>query len=354
MADISATEVDELLQAIAPDAPCGPNLEYDPVFLQLEEAALGKPEVQYGGSVTPAVPPDWKIVRQLAFDLLSRSRDLRIAVPLTRALLALQGMTGFASGMHLIEGLLATHWDSVHPQLDPDDDNDPMTRINTLSTLAEFTTILREVRDAPLVVSRAHGRFSLRSIDIANGELDPAEGEARPALGVIDAAFDDMPDADLQALVGALTSAAASNTAIETILNERVGAAQSLDLSAPGKLLRRAGDFVRERLTRRGGTDGDSAVVAAGSALSSALPSAGTRQGVSGDITSRADVTLMLDKICGYYARAEPSSPIPLLLQRAQRLVDKNFMEILQDLTPDGLAQLYTLSGTSADSASGE
>ena len=49
----------------------------------------------------------------------------------------------------------------------------------------------------------------------------------------------------------------------------------------------------------------------------------------------------MIDEICSYYAQYEPSSPVPLLLQRARRLVNKSFVEILEDLAPDGLNQLH-------------
>jgi type VI secretion system protein ImpA len=53
---MSVVDVDFLLQEVDPAAPCGPNLEYDPVFLELEQAMLGKPEVQYGDTISPAVP----------------------------------------------------------------------------------------------------------------------------------------------------------------------------------------------------------------------------------------------------------------------------------------------------------
>jgi type VI secretion system protein ImpA len=56
---MSIVDVDVLLQEAEPGMPCGPNLEYDPLFLELEQNALGKPEVQYGSTVVPAVPPDW-------------------------------------------------------------------------------------------------------------------------------------------------------------------------------------------------------------------------------------------------------------------------------------------------------
>jgi type VI secretion system protein ImpA len=64
-----------------------------------------------------------------------------------------------------------------------------------------------------------------------------------------------------------------------------------------------------------------------------------------GDIESREDVVRQLDRLCEYYRLHEPSSPIPLLLRRAKRLVSKDFMEIVRDLTPGGVAEAELLGG---------
>ena len=77
---------------------------------------------------------------------------------------------------------------------------------------------------------------------------------------------------------------------------------------------------------------------AAGSGAPAAQPA-------SGDITSHADVNRMLDKICEYFRKNEPSSPVPLLLERAKRLVSKDYMEILKDLTPDAVSTARMITG---------
>ena len=105
--------------------------------------------------------------------MLERTRDLRVAVYLTRALLNTDGLPGFADGLALLEGLLERYWDQVYPQLDPDDDNDPTLRINTIVALCDPETTLYDLRGAPLVSSRALGRFSLRDVQIAAGLLTP-------------------------------------------------------------------------------------------------------------------------------------------------------------------------------------
>ncbi|WP_394777789.1 type VI secretion system protein TssA [Undibacterium sp.] len=348
MADLGKEDVDKFLQDISAEEPSGPNLEYDPAFLELEQAAKGKPEVQYGGTITAEVPPDWKQVKNLSLELIARSQDLRVAVPLARALLKLQGVSGLAAGLLLIERMLEQHWDTVHPQLDPDDGLDPMLRVNTLSALCESSTILRDFREAPLVASRAHGRYSLKEIDISTGEVEAPEGEEKVALAVIDAAFADA-DADInKQTLDALEQAFQSNARIESVLTDKVGVAQALDLSPLTKLLKRARDFVRDRIAPAAeATGGEASSEDNGSA-----PAGGgvAPAAITGEVRSREDVVRMLDKICAYYARNEPSSPIPLLLLRAQRLVDKSFMEILQDLAPDGLNQIHTISGTQSES----
>jgi type VI secretion system protein ImpA len=53
----------------------------------------------------------------------------------------------------------------------------------------------------------------------------------------------------------------------------------------------------------------------------------------------------MLEKISRYYERAEPSSPVPILMERARRLVHANFMELIEDLAPEGLTQVQAIRG---------
>ena len=62
-------------------------------------------------------------------------------------------------------------------------------------------------------------------------------------------------------------------------------------------------------------------------------------------IQTRQDVIAEIDEICKYFEHYEPSSPVPFLLQRAKKLLSMNFMEILQDLTPDAVSQAEKICG---------
>ncbi|WP_109482222.1 type VI secretion system protein TssA [Paraburkholderia sp. C35] len=333
-----------LLAELSPDSPCGDDVEYDPMFLELEQVVHGKPEVQYGDTVVAATPPDWKVAQSLSLELFSKSRDLRVAAHLARALLNRQGFVGLAEGMALIEGLLEQYWDHVHPQLDPDDDNDPTARINALAVLVEASGMLLDVRDTALAASRTHGIVRLRDIEYATGDMPVPDGVEPPTLASIDAAIADVRD-EAANVHAALLAARQSNTRIETLLTERVGAAQSIDLSPLSRLLQQAAHFLGERVSDAGEQAAEEASGGEGEEAAAGSTGGAARAAPSGEVNSRQDVIRQLDKICAYYEKQEPSSPVPLLLMRARRLVDKSFIEILQDLAPEGLGQARQVGG---------
>jgi type VI secretion system protein ImpA len=330
-------------QAPVSDAePSGPNLEYDARFLALEAALRGTAEVEYGSTLTPATPPDWQVVNTLALALITETRDLRIAVALARAGLALHGVAGLAEALSLLAWCLAQQWDTVHPQLESDDDFDPMLRINVLAALVEPLQLLRELRAAALVQVRALGSFSLRDIDSGreSGRPDDGAADGAASMAMIDAAFAAADPDVLAATLAALQSARDSMHAIEEQLALRVGASQSIDLAPLAVLITQALAVVRDHVH-----DAPPDTAGADPVAEGAAADAPARARPSDTIANRADVVQVLDRLCTYYAQHEPASPIPLLLQRARRLVDKNFVELLQDLAPDGLAQLARASG---------
>ena len=68
-------------------------------------------------------------------------------------------------------------------------------------------------------------------------------------------------------------------------------------------------------------------------------------QALSGRVTSNQDVLKALDMIISHYEQNEPSSPVPLLIKRAKRLVGKSFVDIIRDLSPDAMSQVKMVSG---------
>lgn len=60
------------------------------------------------------------------------------------------------------------------------------------------------------------------------------------------------------------------------------------------------------------------------------------RTEIRGVIQNRTDVIQTLDRLVSFYERAEPSSPIPVLLKRAKSLVNLNFLDTIKELAPKG------------------
>jgi type VI secretion system protein ImpA len=347
---MSIVDVDALLEELAADAPCGPNLEYDPAFLELEQSALGKPEVQYGNTIVPAAPPEWKQVKQQALDLLGRTRDLRVAMPLVRALLALHAMPGFADGARLLDRLVSERWDSVHPQLDPDDGHDPTLRINSLAMLGDPATVIREIKETAFIQLPGLGPLSVRVLEQAAGEVPVPKGQAALAQGSIDAALRDVPAEALAEAANAVALAYDSIVNIEVALVRQVGTSRTLNLDALARQLRRMRDLLASHLPQAAALDavpGSSTPGAPADGAAAAPSAAGTPAAtpISGEIGSRADVVRMLDKILAYYQRHEPSSPVPMLIERAKRLAPKNFYEIMEELAPESVNQIKILRG---------
>jgi type VI secretion system protein ImpA len=318
-----------------PESPCGIDLEYDTEFLALERLVQGKPTQQMGSAVVAGEEPAWNVVLDKAVALFARTKDLRVAVTVARALLP-QGFAGVCDGVALVRGLVEQNWSEVFPRLDPAEGNDPTFRLNVLAGLCDAATFVDRVRGLPLVASRSFGRFSLRDLAVASGESAPVPGSAAPQASSIDGAFSECALSELQATEAQVRGALDHLTAFEKALAARIGQAKGPDFSPLTRLLQQAHKVVSGHLARRG------AVAPVSADTPQAVPPA------SDAVSCRDDVVRLLDRICAYYDRHEPASPLPLLLRRCKRLVSASFFDIVRDLAPAGLPQVETLRGKDA------
>lgn len=338
-----------LLNSHGDDEPSGENLEYDPAFISLELAAQPGEERQIGDSVIAAEEPDHEEVLVHAIEVLERSHDLRAAVFLAHSMLRLKGFQGFAQTTSYIRGCLEQWWDTCHPELDADDDNDPTMRVNAVKSLIDADTILRAVRLAPLTDSRAFGRINLRDFAIASGEMAPPEGmENIPEMGTISAAFQDTNPEVLAEIRESVATAAADIKAINVVFDDKIPG-QGPDLGPLEKLLKQA--LARMKDAGIGDAASDNGDEGAGEAeeAGGVAPVAAAASGGGGAINGQQDVRNTLDRLIAYYKRAEPSSPVPVLLERAKRLVGADFLTIVKDMASDGYSNVKTIGGLPDD-----
>ncbi len=344
---MAVIDFDVLLADVSPEEPSGPDLEYDPLFGEMERAAEGRPEQQFGDTVVSAEDADWKELRKAALSVLAQSKDMRAAAYLVQSLTHTDGLIGLGSGLALLRGLVEKFWDSIHPQLDPEDDLDPTIRVNILTSLCDQESMLHYVRLAPLVSSKMLGRFSLRDIAIAAGDLPAPDPDTPPPdITAIDAAFMDCELEDLQATSQAVAEGMGDVQALEAFVTDKVGASQAASLGDLVQALKEAQHVLAEQLVRRG-VSVEQEGAEAGNGAADSGPGGGPA--LAGEVRSRDDVIRALDKIIDYYQRYEPSSPVPLLVQRAKRLVAKDFMEILQDIVPESITQAQNITGAKTE-----
>ncbi len=339
---LSTESVESLLSPISEALPSGDDLEYDAAFTALEAAARPKEEQQFGDTVIPFVEPEWRTLIGSATELLKRSKDIRVAVLTLRAATRTQGIGGFSLGLTLLIELLERFWDTIHPQLDADDDNDPTMRMNALAPLADSGMLLRDLYDCALGTSRTIGAIRVRDIAIAQNKLAALGSDPGYSLAQVEGALLDIYSAQPEMLETAIGTAVLAQK-LEALIEVKTGRADQIDL----KPLRTITHLLRQACKATTGAASPEAEVANeqdsdGGAAGTVRSGGGLNRG---EINTRHDALLMLDKVIHFLEKTEPGNPAPLLIKRAKRLVGVSFIDIMNDLAPDALSSIQNITG---------
>jgi type VI secretion system protein ImpA len=332
-------EGQSLLQPISADQPCGENLE-DTVLLSSFDALR-----LFGASRSPEAPAEpedtrkpieWGELRANALEALGKSKDLRVLAYLGTALLRTDGIPSFFETLKV-----ASHWvENFWPQVYPLIDEDAIARRNALNCLADPMAVVERFRRLPLVESRQHGKYSLRDIDLATGQMQPGKDEVKPDERPVNAAFAEMPLEELTALQQGAADAMTALNGIDAKLRTEGGPEVAPTFDPLSSQLVKMGRVLRAQLALRQGADGGSAdeTAAASETQTGAVAAVGA-------IKSRQDAIRALDAVAEFFRRNEPSSPIPMIVERAKRLVSKDFLEVLADIAPEAVGSARAAGG---------
>jgi len=351
-------DIDALSRPISDDEPAGPDLEYSSVA-ELDRLAAGTP-----GTIDPstqelvgAEEPNWRKVAEQATELLGQTKDLRVAAWLTRAELANRGLPGLADGLKLIATLLENFWETCYPLLDRDENDDPIERMNVLANLspdpgqsygsASTEALMRTLRGTVIVESREVGRFTVRDLDYVLGRMSPPEGQTAPSEGLLAAAWTTGDAEANQVRRDGIQVGIAACQAIVRIFNDHSGQRPNLDLLL--QTMRRVGEFysARDAEAAQAAGEGDDAEDGAAE-LGGAGDSAG-KPPRSGGLASRADAVRILQQVATFLRKAEPSSPAPMFIDRAVKLLQMDFTSIVKELMPDSRDRIEMLGGISLE-----
>jgi type VI secretion system protein ImpA len=244
-----------------------------------------------------------------------------------------------------VHGLLERYWEDLHPR---PDDGDAYARINALIDMGSPGGLLGDLRESLVINDRTIGELRGRDVEVALGSLDPRVGESPQGRGQIEEMLRDATKAHPE--LREFPSAAVGRIEqLQQLMRDRVGYAAAPEFK--GLLTALSG--LRDLVPRE---DAGAARVDVGTGSdnvsSPSAPSRAARAGLTGGIDSRADALRAIDMVCEFLERTEPTNPAQLLLRRARKLVNKNFVELVRELAPESLNEVARVMGVSVDELS--
>ncbi|MFP3040536.1 type VI secretion system protein TssA [Treponema primitia] len=332
----------ELAVPLEGENPAGENLEYDPLYLELDSLAVETLDSVMGESRIEGRKPDWKKLRENCLSLWGKTRDLRVAVYLSIAETALGGIKDCSEALKLILFLVRDMWDAMYPKLDPEDDNDPIERLNILAMLSPESgafndpiMFISKIRALKLTPSLP---YSLRDRLISLNELETSDGQSIDPNLILGEVMG-VPLAEIEEQAAAARDLQETIKAVCAVAGEKMAGAGILTMQTLTEEI--------DRFCRTYGVFLDSFGSGHTDAAAAENPDVAGEAGFSSGAAlsnlsaykpaSRADALLLLKKGAEYFRYHEPNSPIPLLVNRALRFSEMSFIDLLEDLVPDAL-----------------
>jgi type VI secretion system ImpA family protein len=319
-----ALTAETLLEPVSEESPAGEDLSYDNDRSELEQVF----ETPENAGDEQAAEVDWRRVVQLIEGLFRRSKDVWLAAYLCRAGAKSGNLDLVEVGAETLAGLFEQYWETVHPTLD---ELGLPGRKAPCDALASRGAFLLPFENVILVAHPRLGRYSG-----ADFERFRAGGAAEDGYGLFRAALEELPPEALVEAVERLKRIEASIRRTDAIFTREAAGDVSTNFSPTyellAKLQRAVGEFIPGAEPE--GTQSSDEISADGPVSKGA-----SGPSLSGRVNSRDDVIRALDAAIDYYARSEPGSPIPLLLNRAKAWVPLDFLTILRDVAPEGIDQ---------------
>jgi type VI secretion system protein ImpA len=169
-----------ILTPVGGDNPAGEDLRYV-LFDKITEARRADDAYDRGDWQRDIKSADWETVISLCSDaLVNRTKDLQIAAWLTEGLAITEGFEGLLTGLKIIRGFLENFWESVYPEIEDDDLDFRVGRLEFLNTALGM-----RIKQIPLTDSNARAGYSWLQWDESRRvgyEGDAAKAESRAEL----------------------------------------------------------------------------------------------------------------------------------------------------------------------------
>lgn len=300
------------LKPIVDGKPCGVDYGavHDPAFMQVEAVV---------DSITEQ--SEWRdVAKQIAL-LMKKTKSISVLVWNVRASQYTEKIpaAGLAKNLFLLRYWIENFWDCLYPPIDQGSSEEAyLDRINALANLGSYKDIVLPLKKKVISLAIGTGNYTLDDLIVFN-QGGSVEG-LQPPVGLLpdeETAYNELSQWFAKALEQAQV--------IKALLREKTGEAFT-EFDAHLIPVLQIGATLRSNEIKA-----DSAAIASGT-TGVQVQGSGSVVKVTQGVNSRDDVVKAIDLICEYYQYHEPSSPVPLLLGRARKLVKKDFRDILSEL----------------------
>ncbi len=335
MSDISL-----VLAPISPESPCGEDtfdnisgLLHKLVSAGMGEESISAVEGERRDSSSPSGMAAWRELDDMVLEGFGETKHLELAWYLLVAQAHLKGLPGLMDGLDVINNLLANFWEEVYP-VEPEEEYE--YRRLALDRLAE-KPVLAAVDQVRVVEGRQTGNFTL-------GDFRSARDGSGVDFKLIE-----------QGLAETVKDKPSYYDDLAVQANEARGAIARLEATVGehfpsykvpldglkkrlGELEAAISGFSGVPMAEAAGEEGE--VSGGGASAAQRAPDA---------LNSREDVVRLLGKIIQFYQKNEPTSPVPVLLERAQRVVTMDFKEIVAEFNLSGNPSIHEVLGWKQD-----
>jgi type VI secretion system protein ImpA len=323
---------------LSDEQACGPDLDmaFDMDFMNFVTEIDGRIPTAFFSFEPGSL--DFAAYYERIGEILQRTRDLRVLVPLAKLRILQSDLSGFAETLDAIQRLLKERWSDLHPQ--PAEFLE--LGMGQLATLDDMPNVILPLQHAPLVRSRRAGAITLRRWQVARGEINPREGEETLDGATITGALADADAKELGRSRDALVRARDAVAGILAVCIQEAGYDKAPILERLPAALDAAIALIR---TATGGPAAPEAEPAA--EATAAGQGAGTMlvRLPAGGVATREQAIEAMHAAARYFALREPSSPVPILLREAQTAASKSFYELVNDLVPDSAGSAFVALG---------
>lgn len=330
---------EESCRPFADGARGGPDLAYDPQRQVIEQAFEASVSIDASGIADAERDTDWRMIIAAIREQAERTRDIWLPIYLCRAGARAGSLQTVAEGAHVLAALLEQCWADMHPALE---DYGFESRRGACDTLVSRGEMLLPLERVAVFAHPRLGRFAIADLMRFHKEGEAAEGHGQFRLAV-----EGVEPAEWVAIAETLDAIGDGIRRADAVLVAEAGGGTGTNFRPLTDLIAGARAAIVALLP--GVHDAAEAIGAEedGGADDAAAPGGAPR--AAGAIRGRDDVLRHLDLIMRYYRENEPSSPVPLLLDRARGWVTLDFVSILQDIAPGSVEDATRILGGRAE-----